>query len=135
MWKHFENPNPHIQGEHVNKCIAAKLSSLPCFEAFCGHILFKCLFMFLPCMRGVGVTKKVSLPTLSFWGVWGSRMPKIGDSKITSTSTEGQKRSQNLAPVLVIISGNSLVFSWKLLQQYWFLHRCCAPGASAPVVV
>ena len=33
--------------------------------------------------------------------------------KITSTSTERQKRSQNLAPVVVIISGNSLVFSRK----------------------
>ena len=32
--------------------------------------------------------------------------PKIGDLKITSASTERQKRSQNLAPVLVIISGN-----------------------------
>ena len=30
----------------------------------------------------------------------------IGDLKITSASTERQKRSQNLAPVLVIISGN-----------------------------
>ena len=37
--------------------------------------------------------------------------------KITSTSTERQKRSQNLAPVLVILSVNSLVFS----IQYWFL--------------
>ena len=34
---------------------------------------------------------------------------------MTSTSTEKQKRSQNLLPVLVIISGNSLVFSRKLL--------------------
>ena len=33
----------------------------------------------------------------------------IGDFKITSTSTERQKRSQNLAPALVIIFGNSLV--------------------------
>ena len=32
--------------------------------------------------------------------------------KITSTSTERQKLSQSLAPVVVIISGNSLVFGW-----------------------
>ena len=44
------------------------------------------------------------------------------------------KRSQNSAPVLVIISGNSLVFSRKIITSTGF-YRCCAPGASAPVVV
>ena len=58
----------------------------------------------------------------------------IGDLKITSTSTERQKRSQNVAPVLVIISGSSLVFSRKIITSIGF-YRCCAPGASAPVVV
>ena len=52
---------------------------------------------------------------------------KIGDLKMTSTSTERQKRNQNLAPVLVIISGTSLAFSG--------FYQCCAPRASAPVVV
>ena len=42
---------------------------------------------------------------------------KVGDYKITSTSTERQKRSQNLAPVLVIISGNSLVFSRQIITS------------------
>ena len=60
--------------------------------------------------------------------------PPIGDLKITSTSTERQKRSQNLAPVLVIISGNSLAFSRKLITSTGF-YRCCAHGTSAPVVV
>ena len=59
---------------------------------------------------------------------------KLGDLKITSTSPERQKRSGNLAPVLVIISGNSLVFSRKIITSTGF-YRCCAPGASAPVVV
>ena len=54
--------------------------------------------------------------------------------KITSTSTKRQKRSQNLAPVLVIISGNSLEFSRKIIASTCF-YWCCAPGASAPVVV
>ena len=58
----------------------------------------------------------------------------LGDIIITGTSTERQKRSQNLAPVLVIISGNSLVFSRKIINSSGF-YRCCAPGASAPVVV
>ena len=44
----------------------------------------------------------------------------IGDQKITSTSTERQKRSQNLAPVLLIFFGNSLVFSRKLLPVLVF---------------
>ena len=44
----------------------------------------------------------------------------FGDTKITSTSTERQKRSQNLAPVLVIISGNSLVFSRKIITSTGF---------------
>ena len=45
---------------------------------------------------------------------------KSETKKTTSTSTERQKRSQNLAPVLVIISGNSLVFSRKLLPVLVF---------------
>ena len=60
--------------------------------------------------------------------------PSFGDVKITSTSTERQKRSQNLAPVLVIIFENSLVFSRKIITSTGF-YRCCAVGASAPVVV
>ena len=58
----------------------------------------------------------------------------LGDLKITSTSTERQERSQNLAPVLVIISGSSLVFSRKIITSTGF-YRCCAPDASAPVVL
>ena len=58
----------------------------------------------------------------------------LRDSKITSTSTERRKRSQNLAPVLVTMSRNSLVFSGKVTTSTEF-YRCCAPGASAPVVV
>ena len=46
---------------------------------------------------------------------------KIGDLKITSTSTERQKPSQNLAPVLVIISWNSLVFSRRIITSAGFL--------------
>ena len=44
----------------------------------------------------------------------------IRDLEITCTSTERQKRSQNLAPVLVIISGNSLVFLGKCLPVLVF---------------
>ena len=44
----------------------------------------------------------------------------LGDLKITSTGTEGQKRSKHLAPVLVIISGNSLVFSRKIITSTGF---------------
>ena len=44
----------------------------------------------------------------------------VGDLKITSTSTERQKRSQNLAPALVILSGNSLVFSRKIITSAGF---------------
>ena len=58
----------------------------------------------------------------------------LGTSKITSTSTEGQKLHENLAPVLVIISGKSLVFSRKIITSTGF-YRYCAPDASAPVVV
>ena len=61
----------------------------------------------------------------------------FGDLKITTTSTERQKRSQNLAPVLAILSGNSLVFSRKIITSTGFYRcsACCALGASAPVVV
>ena len=34
MGESFGNPNPHIQGTHMNRSMAAKLSSLPCFGAF-----------------------------------------------------------------------------------------------------
>ena len=63
-----------------------------------------------------------------------ARLQFIGDLKITGTSTERQKRSEDLAPALVMISGNSLVFSRKTITSTGF-YRCCAPGASAPVVV
>ena len=62
------------------------------------------------------------------------RRRALGDLKITSTSTERQKHSQHLAPVLVIISGNSLVVSRKMITSTGF-YWCCTPGASAPVVV
>ena len=71
------------------------------------------------------------------WGGEGENRPEMlcfGDLKITSASTDRQKRSQNLAPVLVIISGNSLIFSRKLITSTDF-YRYCAPDASAPVVV
>ena len=50
MGKHFETPNPHIQGKNMNTNMATKLSSLPCFEAFgvmfcqdfCSDICFAC---------------------------------------------------------------------------------------------
>ena len=63
------------------------------------------------------------------------KTPFLGDLKITSSaSTQRQERSQNLAPVLAKNSGNSLVFSRKLITSSGF-YRCCAPGVSAPVVV
>ena len=58
----------------------------------------------------------------------------FGGLKITSASTERQKRSQNSAPVLVIISGSSLIFPRKIITSTGF-YRCCALGAPAPVVV
>ena len=48
-------------------------------------------------------------------------------------SIEGQKFPENLAPVVAIISGNSLVFSRRIITSTGF-YRYCAPGASAPVV-
>ena len=49
-------------------------------------------------------------------------------------STEGQKFHENSAQALVIITGNSLVFSRKSITSTGF-YRHYAPGASAPVVV
>ena len=65
-------------------------------------------------------------------------LPHRSTDEIGRTSAgsihQRQKRSQNLAPVLVIISENFLVFSRKIITSTGF-YRCCAPGASAPVVV
>ena len=44
----------------------------------------------------------------------------LSERKNYQYSTEGQKFHLNLAPVLVIISGNSLVFC-RNYYQYWFL--------------
>ena len=49
-------------------------------------------------------------------------------------STEAQKLHQNSAPVLAIISGNSLGCFRKLYYQYWF-YPVLRPDASAPAVV
>ena len=43
-------------------------------------------------------------------------------------STEGQKLQENLAPVLVIISWKSLVFSRKIITSTGF-YRHCGPDA------
>ena len=53
----------------------------------------------------------------------------LGAWKITSTGTEGQKLHENLAPVLVIISGKSLVFSRKIITSTGF-YRYCARRVS-----
>ena len=62
--------------------------------------------------------------SLRFWctSKFGTRLggSEIGDLKIPSTSTERQKHSQNLAPVLVIISGNSLVLCRKFITSTGF---------------
>ena len=49
-------PPPHKQGKTMNKHLAAKLSSLPCFEAFGGHAFFRFVFICWPCMWGADVT-------------------------------------------------------------------------------
>ena len=64
-----------------------------------------------------------------FWGLL-QRWNCLGDLKITSTSTERQKRGHNLAPVLVTISGRSLVFSRKDTTSTGFIHRRCAQRVS-----
>ena len=89
---------------------------------------------FIECFRGRHRGGRNFTSCLRFSGPF-LFVHQIGDLKITSTSTERQKRrSQNLAPVLVITSGNSLVFSRKIITSTGFYWRC-APGASAPVVV
>ena len=75
-----------------------------------------------------GVSKVGGLVDLE-WSI-----PMFGDLKITRTSTEREKPSQIFAPVLVIISGNSLVFSRIMITSTGF-YWCCTLGASAPVVV
>ena len=60
--------------------------------------------------------------------------PFVGAWKITSTSTEGQKLHEILAPVLVIIPENLSGISKEMITSTGF-YRYCAPDASAPVVV
>ena len=68
---------------------------------------------------------KQNQPSESFLGDW--KLP-------VTTSAERQKRSLNLAPVLVIISGTSLAFSRKIITSTGF-YRFCAAGVAAPVLV
>ena len=58
----------------------------------------------------------------------------VSEPKNYQHSIEGQKLQENSAPVLVIISGNSLVFTRKIITSTGF-YRYCAADASAPVVV
>ena len=84
--------------------------------------IFRLQFQFFsPCCGGIDYCNVTTPFLYEFIGAW----------KITSTSTEGQKLHQNLAPVLVIISGKSLVFSRKNITSTGF-DRYCAPDASAP---
>ena len=57
----------------------------------------------------------------SRFGADGSSEPK----ELHQYSTEGQKCHQSLAPVLAIISGNSLVVSSKIITSTGF-YWCCA---------
>ena len=84
----FWNPNPHTQGKHMNKSMAAKLSSLPGFEAFwviicpeyCSYFCFVC--------GGGGGHSRVSEECASFKerlqqtlenkGVWTIHQPHCG---------------------------------------------------------
>ena len=70
---------------------------------------------------------------VSLWG-WGP-FPSPNNPSLKnypSTSTEGRKFHENLAPVLVNISGNSLVFSRKTITSITagFLSRA---GAETPL--
>ena len=67
-------------------------------------------------------------------GVGGDFLAVTRSRKNYQYRTEGQKLHENSAPVLVIISGNSLVFSRKIITSTGF-YRYCAADASAPVVV
>ena len=51
----------------------------------------------------------------------------VGAGKNDQYSTEGQKCHQNLAPVLIIISGNSMVSSWKIIASIGFFYWRCGP--------
>ena len=51
----FASPTPHTR-QNCEQNMAPKLPNLPCFEASWGHSLSRCLFIFLPCMWGAGVT-------------------------------------------------------------------------------
>ena len=76
----------------------------------------------------VGKGQRHGLPRARFLRVQKKTTAFNRKLKITSTSTERQKRSQKLAPVLVKISGNSLVFSRKMITRIG-VYRCCALGA------
>ena len=62
------------------------------------------------------------------------------DRKTTKTTAVakchgfGRRTIFSTEAVLVIISGNSMVFARKSITSTGF-YRCCAPGASAPVAV
>ena len=60
------NPNPHIQGKHMNKTMAPKLPNLPCFEAFgvvfCPHV---CSYFCLVCGGGGGGGRGVTSVSLN----------------------------------------------------------------------
>ena len=51
----FWNPNPHIQGKHMNNNLAPQAAKLALFQSIWGSILSRFFFIVLPCMWG-GVT-------------------------------------------------------------------------------
>ena len=75
----FCNPNPHIQGKNLNKNMAAKLSSLPCFEAF--GAIFCRIF--------------VHIFTLYVGGGGHSRVSETKGKTTICLGTEALKRTEN----------------------------------------
>ena len=131
--------NPGISGSQMKK--RARKNEIPYPQPFhnptrlpFSNVLPQVIVLEL-IMRYSSASCHVETPRLGGFGVkYDAKNSHVGDLKISSTSTEGQKRSQNLAPVLAIISGNSLVFSRKMITSTGF-YWCCALGASAPVVL
>ena len=96
----FWTPNPHIKCTKYEQKYGPQTAEFALFSSIWGHILSRCLRIFLPCMRGAGVTGVCLRNNSRESGdprEAANRFARIGPSKPADVSIRPSERLELLA--------------------------------------
>ena len=139
MGNHFQTPTPTYQAKEYEQkygCITVKFAL---FWSIWGHILSRCLLIFLPCMWGAGVTSAFLIQGTAseIWtvgaGFFGNshRNPNnasiVPVQKTEETFAQGNLPNRKLEPLERFYGPSSMgmlqrPLTWILLQKYRDTH-------------